>query len=157
MRLLEVGLLRRLSWMSQGCCRHTERERLCFSSICQDSSDCLSSPSCFKTGVYICHTRRVLNDRRFHVAAADREARRRLPLSSSDQIAPLLVPLLLLYVFHTHKMIKESKNYTSSPLPSLPVSLRRCGGCQDDSRKGGSGYFCLTCRSFGYLLPSTFT
>lgn len=87
MRWPEVGLLRPLSWTSQSCRRHTERERLCLSSICQDSSDWLSSPSRLKTGVYICHTWRVLNDRRFHVAAADREARRRLPLSSSDQIA----------------------------------------------------------------------
>lgn len=147
MGLLKVGLLRPLSWMSRS---------LCFSSISQDSSVRLPSP-CYKTRVYICRTRRVLTDRRFHVAAADREARRRLPLSSSDQIAPLLVPLLLLYVFHADKMIKESKNDTSSPLPSLAVSLRRRRGCQHDSRKGRSGYFGLACRSFGYLLPSSFT
>lgn len=157
MRSLKVGLLHPLFRMSLSCCRHTERERSSFSSVCQDSSDCLSSPSCFKTGVYICHKRRVLNDRRFHVAAADREARRRLPLSSSDQIAALLVPLLLLCISHTDKVIRESKNDTFSPLPSFPVSPRRRGACHDDSRKGRSGYFCLARRSFGYLLPSTFT
>lgn len=39
-----------------------------------------------------------LTDGRFHVAA-DREAWRQLALSSSDQITPLLVPLLLLCAF----------------------------------------------------------
>lgn len=40
-----------------------------------------------------------LNDGVFHVAAADREAWRRLPVSSADQITPLLVPPLLLCAF----------------------------------------------------------